>query len=231
MVFYSLSAIIQPGQVFQLRLAIQFGSAMNHLQKSFFNRNYRDGTSYEEEDERPLSRRVFWSVAFANLITRKDEIIPRFRCSSVRQASRYCESSLFQNRISRCKQNCKQHERERFVLDRRNDGIIPSAIRWWLSSEMLLDVWLTECSQLSNILRILHFPIINSFTPIEKIKSNVIELNIRSVYNIFICSNKKLQVEVKKENKERKIIPGWSLILEGKRSKEKAEREFLLLSD
>lgn len=86
-------------------------------------------------------------------------------------------------------------------LFRRNDGIIPSAIRWWLSSEMLLDVWLTECSQLSNILRILHFPIINSFTPIEKIKSNVIELNIRSVYNIFICSNKKLQVEVKKKTK------------------------------
>lgn len=72
----------------------------------------------------------------------------------------------------------------------------------WLSSEMLLDVWLTECSQLSNILRILHFPIINSFTSIEKIKSNVIELNIRSVYNIFICSNKTLQVEVKKKTKK-----------------------------
>lgn len=69
------------------------------------------------------------------------------------------------------------------------------------NARCLLDVWLTECSQLSNILRILHFPIINSFTPIEKIKSNVIELNIRSMYNIFICSNKKLQVEVKKKTK------------------------------
>lgn len=77
-VFYSLSAITQPVQVFQLRLAIQFGSAMNHLQKSFFNRELSGWSKLHGTTNDQFSRRAFWSVAFiANLITGRkgDEIM------------------------------------------------------------------------------------------------------------------------------------------------------------